>query len=96
MVTGAGQQPGLRDGHLGDPAGPARAGHPPDDRCRPRDPRRQSIESGFLETLQAAGIEAATIDARSLRRQQVNTSIGAAGDTVMTAPLVDFLSGCFA
>ena len=58
--------------------------------------RRQSIETAFLDALEGAGVEATTIDARSLSHQQVNTAIGSAGDTVMTPPLVDFLGRCFA
>jgi arylformamidase len=58
-------------------------------------PRRQQIEAAFLDTVRAAGIEATTIDARSLTHSEVNTKIGAPGDTVMTAPMVAFLGGCF-
>jgi acetyl esterase/lipase len=58
--------------------------------------RRQEIERAFLETLEANGIEATEIDARSLTHNEVNSRIGEPGDTVMTAPLVAFLTDCFA
>jgi hypothetical protein len=59
-------------------------------------PRRQLIETQFLARLRTAGIDATTIDARMLTHQQVNTQIGAPGDTVMTGPVVTFLRSCFA
>ena len=58
-------------------------------------PLRQQIETEFLDTLVANGIEATTIDARSLTHGGVNANIGAPGDTVMTAPLMAFLTDCF-
>ena len=58
-------------------------------------PQRQRIETDFLARLNAAGIAATTIDARSLSHQQVNTQIGAPGDAVMTGPVVQFLTECF-
>ncbi len=58
--------------------------------------RRQQIETEFLAALQAAGIETTLIDARFLSHQEVNSQIGAPGDTVMTEPLINFLTGCFA
>lgn len=58
-------------------------------------PQRQRIATAFLETLAANGIEATTIDARSLTHGVVNANIGAPGDTVMTEPLMTFLTDCF-
>jgi len=58
-------------------------------------PRRQQIETAFLAALRSAGIENTSIDARALTHNEVNTSIGAPGDTVMTAPVVAFLEQCF-
>lgn len=58
-------------------------------------PRRQQIESVFLDTLAAHGIPSTTIDARTLSHAEVNSHIGDPADTVMTAPLVAFLTGCF-
>ncbi len=57
---------------------------------------RQSIENDFAAALRAAGVAVTLIDARSLSHAEVNTRIGAAGDTVMTAPIVAFLADCFA
>ncbi len=58
-------------------------------------PQRQRIETAFLSTLAANGIEAITIDARALTHAEVNADIGKLGDTVMTAPLMSFLTTCF-
>jgi hypothetical protein len=58
-------------------------------------PQRQQIENAFLDTLAANGIEATMIDARSLTHAAVNANIGAPDDTVMTAPLMAFLTNCF-
>lgn len=57
--------------------------------------RRQQIETEFIAALQAAGIEATLVDATALTHNEVNSQIGAAGDTVMTEPLMKFLTGCF-
>lgn len=59
-------------------------------------PRRQAIQRRFAATLRAAGVGTTVIDARSLNHAQVNRNIGAAGDRVMTTPVMRFLSGCFA
>lgn len=58
-------------------------------------PRRRAIEHDFLQTLRDHAIDATEIEARSLTHQQVNRSIGAPGDQVMTPPLTTFLSSCF-
>lgn len=50
---------------------------------------------GFANQLRAAGSVALTIDATSLTHDEVNSHIGAAGDAVMTAPVVAFLQTCF-
>jgi acetyl esterase/lipase len=57
--------------------------------------RRQQIETEFIAALQAAGIEATLVNATSLSHEEVNNQIGAPDDTVMTEPLMDFLTGCF-
>jgi arylformamidase len=59
-------------------------------------PRRQGVETQFLDALDAAGVPTTRIDARSLTHEDVNRRIGADGDTVMTPPLVTFLDGCLA
>jgi hypothetical protein len=58
-------------------------------------PQRQQIETTFLSTLAANGIDTTTIDARALTHAEVNANIGQLGDTVMTAPLMTFLTTCF-
>ena len=55
---------------------------------------RREIETTFLATLRATGIAATTIDAVSLTHEQVSSRMGAAGDTVMTPPLMAFLRTC--
>ena len=59
-------------------------------------PRRRQIETAYLDALRAADVSATAIDARTLTHSEVNTRIGAAGDTVMTPPLIRFLTRCFA
>ncbi len=61
-----------------------------------RGSRRQAIEQGYASALRAAKVRATTIDARSLTHAEVNSRIGARGDTVMTPPLVAFLKTCLA
>ena len=57
--------------------------------------QREAIETEYLATLQAAGVRTVSIDARTLTHAQVNSAIGAPGDTVMTTPLIQFLTTCF-
>jgi acetyl esterase/lipase len=57
-------------------------------------PQRQAIEKAYLDEVKATGASTALIDARSLSHAEVNNRIGAAGDTVMTPPLVAFLTTC--
>lgn len=57
--------------------------------------RRRQIESGYLDALRAAGVSATAIDAGTLSHEAVNRRIGAPGDTVMTPPLMNFLTTCF-
>lgn len=49
----------------------------------------------FAAALQTAGIKATLVNATLLTHEEVNSLIGAAGDTVMTGPLMGFLSECF-
>jgi Esterase/lipase len=58
--------------------------------------QRQAIETEYLATLQTAGVRTVSIDARTLTHAQVNREIGTPGDTVMTTPLTEFLTTCFA
>ena len=58
--------------------------------------RRQQIETAFLDRLVDNGIAATSIDASTLSHADVARRIGASGDTVMTPPLMQFLTNCFA
>ncbi len=58
-------------------------------------PQRQKTEQRFADTLRAAGVHTTVINAVGLSHADVNKRIGAAGDTVMTPPLISFLKGCF-
>lgn len=55
---------------------------------------RRAIEQAYLDKVASTGARAVTIDAAGLSHEDVNTRIGAPGDTVMTPPLVAFLSDC--
>ena len=57
-------------------------------------PLRRSIEVGFRDALARAGVPTRLVDASALTHEQVNRNIGAPGDTVVTKPLVGFLSSC--
>jgi acetyl esterase/lipase len=59
------------------------------------DATRQAIQESFRQALSDAGITATMIDATGLSHEEVQDRIGAAGDTVMTPPIVAFLNGCF-
>ncbi len=58
-------------------------------------PQRRQIQSGFVAQLTSLNIPATSIDASSLTHNEVNSRIGARGDTVMTPPLMAFLTECF-
>ena len=58
-------------------------------------PGRRAIEQAYLDRVAATGARSITIDAAGLSHEEVNTRIGAAGDTVMTPPLLRFLRECF-
>ena len=58
--------------------------------------KRRQIETDYLKALDAANVTTTKIDAHGLTHAEVNSRIGAPGDTVMTPPLVQFLTGCFA
>jgi acetyl esterase/lipase len=55
---------------------------------------RQAIQESFRQALADAGVKATMIDASGLTHEEVNDSIGAPGDTVMTPPIVAFLEEC--
>ncbi len=56
---------------------------------------RRAIQEAFRKALADAGVSVTMIDATGLSHAQVNESIGAPGDTVMTPPLLAFLQTCF-
>lgn len=57
---------------------------------------RQATQLAFQKALVDVGISADTIDAVGLSHEQVNSSIGASGDSVVTPKIMAFLDGCFA
>jgi acetyl esterase/lipase len=57
-------------------------------------PLRRAIETDYAARLRALGVPATVVDASSLTHAQVSTRIGAPGDTVMTPPLMRFLTSC--
>lgn len=57
---------------------------------------RQRIEKAYVDEVEATGAATALIDARTLSHNEVNSRIGVTGDTVMTPPLVAFLTTCLA
>lgn len=56
---------------------------------------RRAIEAAYLAKVAATGARTVTIEAAGLTHAEVNSRIGASGDTVMTPPLVAFLTTCF-
>lgn len=58
-------------------------------------PGRRAIEQAYLDVVAATGARTVRIDAAGLSHEEVNTRIGASGDTVMTPPLMAFLTSCF-
>jgi arylformamidase len=57
---------------------------------------RRAAQQRFADELRDAGVPVTVLDAGTLTHGQVNSRIGAPGDTVMTPPLEAFLSECFA
>jgi arylformamidase len=55
---------------------------------------RKAIQESFRQALEDAGVDATTIDATGFSHEEVQSQIGAAGDTLMTPPIVDFLRAC--
>jgi arylformamidase len=58
-------------------------------------PRQRELEA-YADALTAAGVPVTIVDARGLSHNEVNTQIGAPGDTVMTPAVTSFLADCFA
>ncbi|HZB70894.1 MAG TPA: alpha/beta hydrolase [Acidimicrobiales bacterium] len=57
-------------------------------------PARVAQSEEFAARLRAAWVPARVVRATGLTHEQVNTSVGAPGDTVVTPPLLEFLRGC--
>ena len=55
---------------------------------------RKAIQESFRKALSEAGVGATMIDATALSHSEVNDHIGAAGDSVMTPPILNFLDAC--
>ena len=55
-----------------------------------------SSEAYDEAALTAAGVPVTIVDARGLSHNEVNSRIGAPGDTVMTPAVTSFLADCFA
>lgn len=58
-------------------------------------PDRRSMVDDFADTLEDASVDVTVVDADGLAHEDVNVLIGAAGDSVMTPPLMEFLDECF-
>ena len=58
------------------------------------DATRQSIEKAYATKVATTGAAVTLVDARGLTHAEVSSRIGASGDTVITPPLVAFLSRC--
>jgi len=59
-------------------------------------PSRRAVAEGLAAAVRSTGAQAVVVEARGLTHNEVNSRIGAAGDAVMTPPIVAFLDRCFA
>ncbi len=57
--------------------------------------QRQAMVTNFAQELESVGASTTMIQALELSHEEVNTLIGKPGDSVMTPPLMQFLSQCF-
>lgn len=57
-------------------------------------PERQAIQQAYASKVRSTGAAVTLVDARGLSHADVNARIGQAGDTVITPPLLAFLSRC--
>ena len=53
-----------------------------------------AFQTQFAATLRSVGVSVTTVNASSIGHGQVINNIGAATDTVMTAPMLSFLNEC--
>ncbi len=58
-------------------------------------PDRRSMVDDFAGALADDSVDVTVVDADGLAHEDVNVLIGAAGDSVMTPPLMEFLDECF-
>ena len=71
-------------------------GHPAPSSRAARHASETTGARGVRETRStAAGVPVTIVDARGLSHNEVNSQIGAPGDTVMTPAVTAFLAGCF-
>jgi len=56
---------------------------------------RSAQHQAFIDALQKAGVATTVLDATELEHADLTTLVGAAGDTLVTPALMDFLGGCF-
>jgi acetyl esterase/lipase len=59
-------------------------------------PARRDLAKRFADALGAADVGVSVIDVSPLAHEDVNTAVGAPGDSVVTPPLTSFIEGCFA
>jgi acetyl esterase/lipase len=57
-------------------------------------PARVAQSEEFASRLRAASVPARVVRATGLTHEEVNSSVGAPGDTVVTPPLMSFFRGC--
>ncbi len=56
--------------------------------------RRIALSTRFADAMAAAGSRTVLVDATPLTHEGVNDAVGAAGDILVTPPLLEFLEGC--
>jgi len=56
---------------------------------------RLVTQHAFVDALRRAGVVTTTLDAAALQHADLTTRVGAPGDTVVTPPLMRFLTSCF-
>jgi acetyl esterase/lipase len=57
-------------------------------------PRRIDQAQAFADALERGGTPASVIDVNPLDHEGINVAVGAADDTVVTPPLMDFFRSC--
>jgi arylformamidase len=57
-------------------------------------PARVSQSEQFATRLRDAGVPTRVVRATGLTHEEVNSAVGAPGDTVVTPPLMEFFRGC--